>query len=206
MNQRYYEEDEAQAILKRAAEISHQRVGALDYDRLKATAEELGISEDALMQAEEEVRHQRAVEAERREFLQERKSGYIGHLAAYIIVNSFLVAMSVRGGNAWFWGPLLGWGIGLAFHTLGTYFPSKKELDKEFAEWRTKRQLAADPQPVLDNAYALVEQRLASAELAKERIGQLEMIKYVRDRTGLDLHTAKKVVDSHFARRPGAWR
>ncbi len=44
------------------------------------------------------------------------KMGFAIHLLVYTLVNTGLVGLSlVRGGN-WHWGPLLGWGLGLAIH------------------------------------------------------------------------------------------
>jgi hypothetical protein len=47
------------------------------------------------------------------------KIGFYSHLTAYIIVNGFLIAIYILtsfGYYPWFVWPMLGWGIGLAFH------------------------------------------------------------------------------------------
>ncbi len=62
----------------------------------------------------------RAYEAalERAEMLQ----GYYTHLLVYAVVNAglFLINWFTRGdsGTWWFYWPLIGWGIGLAIHTM----------------------------------------------------------------------------------------
>jgi hypothetical protein len=48
------------------------------------------------------------------------KTGFAIHLLVYILVNGGLVALSLARGGQWHWGPLLGWGLGLAIHGLVT--------------------------------------------------------------------------------------
>ena len=48
------------------------------------------------------------------------KTGFAIHLLVYTLVNAGLVALSLARGNQWHWGPLLGWGLGLAIHGLVT--------------------------------------------------------------------------------------
>ena len=42
------------------------------------------------------------------------------HLLVYILVNAGLLVLSLSQGRSWHWGPLLGWGLGLAIHGLVT--------------------------------------------------------------------------------------
>lgn len=48
------------------------------------------------------------------------KTGFAIHLLVYTLVNAGQVALSLGRGNQWHWGPLLGWGLGLAIHGLVT--------------------------------------------------------------------------------------
>ena len=48
------------------------------------------------------------------------KTGLAIHLLVYTVVNAALVGLSLARGNHWHWGPLLGWGLGLAIHGLVT--------------------------------------------------------------------------------------
>ena len=48
------------------------------------------------------------------------KMGFAIHLLVYTLVNAGLVALSLANGGRWHWGPLLGWGLGLAIHGLVT--------------------------------------------------------------------------------------
>ena len=49
--------------------------------------------------------------------------GFWGHLASYIAVNGFLLAINVLNweGELWVVYPMLGWGIGLAIHAFTTF-------------------------------------------------------------------------------------
>lgn len=48
------------------------------------------------------------------------KLGFAIHLLVYTLVNAGLAALSLSQGKQWHWGPLLGWGLGLAIHGLVT--------------------------------------------------------------------------------------
>jgi len=48
------------------------------------------------------------------------KMGFAIHLLVYVLVNGGLLVLSLSQGRGWFWGPLLGWGLGLAIHGLVT--------------------------------------------------------------------------------------
>ncbi|MES2718856.1 MAG: 2TM domain-containing protein [Pseudomonadota bacterium] len=52
-----------------------------------------------------------------------QKTGFAIHLLVYLLVNGGLAVLSLSRGGAWgtwHWGPLLGWGLGLAIHGLVT--------------------------------------------------------------------------------------
>ncbi|MES2935137.1 MAG: 2TM domain-containing protein [Pseudomonadota bacterium] len=53
----------------------------------------------------------------------ERKLGFYSHLTVYLLVNSGLMILNLLNSPQHFWavGPLLGWGIGLAFHGIGVF-------------------------------------------------------------------------------------
>ena len=48
------------------------------------------------------------------------KLGFALHLLVYSLVHAGLLVASLAGGRGWIWGPLLGWGLGLAIHGLVT--------------------------------------------------------------------------------------
>ena len=79
--------------------------------------------------------------------VEEAKKGFISHLAAYLIVNAFLIFINLWTSREvlWFPFPLAGWGIGLAMHYVFSR-PShiikevmKKEALAEYYRAKTKR-------------------------------------------------------------------
>ena len=55
----------------------------------------------------------------------EARRAFFTHLAVYVVVNTMLVlvwAFAAGRGHPWFIYPLGGWGIGVLFHGLGTFF------------------------------------------------------------------------------------
>lgn len=67
---------------------------------------------------------------------EEERRGFLIHLIVYILVNAMLITVNlVYAQDAlWFFFPLLGWGIGLASHYLGSIAWINKELKKKEAE------------------------------------------------------------------------
>jgi 2TM domain len=65
------------------------------------------------------------------------KREFRGHVFAYVAVNTLLVVIWAVTGAGFFWPifPMLGWGIGLAFHGWETYSPrdqiSEDEIQNE---------------------------------------------------------------------------
>ena len=63
----------------------------------------------------------------------EDKRGLQAHVLAYVLVNAFLIGIWFlnRADDAFFWPlfPLLGWGIGLAFHVWSYVSPEPSEAD-----------------------------------------------------------------------------
>jgi len=53
----------------------------------------------------------------------EEIKGFYGNLAAYILVNIFLIILNLATSPKylWFFWPLLGWGIGVVFHGLSVF-------------------------------------------------------------------------------------
>ena len=71
----------------------------------------------------------------------EKRRDFHAHLLAYVLVNAMLVAIWAVTGADFFWAvfPLMGWGIGLAFHAWDTYRaaePSEEQIQREIARLR----------------------------------------------------------------------
>ena len=53
------------------------------------------------------------------------KLGWLMHASIYLIVNAFLIALSLWQGKAWAAFPLLGWSLGLAIHGTAVWFQAR---------------------------------------------------------------------------------
>ena len=65
-----------------------------------------------------------------------KKREFASHLASYVLVNGFLIALwATVAGGGFFWPmfPLIGWGIGLFFHGWDVYQsePSEAQIQRE---------------------------------------------------------------------------
>jgi len=63
----------------------------------------------------------------------EEKLGFVMHLACYVVVNIFLVALNLATSPGYFWAKwaMLGWGIGLALHGVGVFIVGGNSRLKE---------------------------------------------------------------------------
>jgi hypothetical protein len=110
-------------------------------ERLMMTANELGLSEEQVIAAEKEWEERKLQQRELSEFMEKERTSFFGHLTGYLIVNAFLIGIDVISDGRFEWAmwPLLGWGIGLAFHAVATFFQKSEMFQEEFQEWRKWR-------------------------------------------------------------------
>ncbi len=133
-------EEDVDEVLK----LALRRQGRADEDlrsRLVAAAEELGISPEELVLAEEEYALSKEERKEFHEFKQRQVREFREHFFAYIIINTLLVAINwiTSGTVNWAIWPILGWGIGLAFHAWGSLNSGSESFQEEFSNFRRKR-------------------------------------------------------------------
>lgn len=109
--------------------------------RLHAAGAELGLTDAQIAAAEERYKEEKAEMLERAEFESYAVKEFWEHFWAYIIVNAGLVAFDLFGDGrlSWAMWPLIGWGIGLAFHAYSVYFPSQEGYEEEFMKWRGRQ-------------------------------------------------------------------
>lgn len=72
----------------------------------------------------------------------EEKLGFYVHLTSYVLVNGYFTFLSVRhGGYFWAIWPMIGWGIGLAFHGISVFgfFNNNSWKDKQIQKEIEKR-------------------------------------------------------------------
>lgn len=83
-------------------------------------------------------------QAQAKERIEELR-GFYSHLASYVAVNLFLIALNVTTGSDtwWFIYPLGGWGIGLFCHAIGVFFSGAKWEEQKMQEltgWTTTQE------------------------------------------------------------------
>ncbi len=121
--------------------------GATLRDRLEMSADELGISRQALAEAEQQWAAKKRGEldlatedADRRLFRKMRFGDFVSHVGSYLAVNGFLVWLDMRGDGHldWAYWVILPWGIGMVCH-LFALFGHGQDAEREFQRWRRKR-------------------------------------------------------------------
>jgi len=130
LNRRYTPE-EVSAIVRRALEKRAGDDGAVSYDELAETAREMNISPERLQAAIEEHEDSYELEKAREKVLRRRRSEFNAHLRSYLIVNGALIVINLL--TTWYpWAiwPIVGWGIGLAFHASSALFPNERDVDR----------------------------------------------------------------------------
>ena len=93
-----------------------------------------GVARARAGQVEEAARHlstERDMEWAREKWRGRQRVEWRQHVVSFVIVNIFLTVIDFMfSGGSWFYWPLLGWGMGLAFHTHAVFFPDPEEMDK----------------------------------------------------------------------------
>lgn len=127
---RKYTSDEVDRIIRRALRLKKDEV--IDHDDLIDTAKELGVDSRTLETAIEQEQQTYDDLKARKLRMVSRKAKFHRHLWSYIIVIGALILINIfTPGPWWFQWPVLGWGIGLAFHFRAAYFPAGAELESE---------------------------------------------------------------------------
>lgn len=112
------------------------------HERLMVTAQELGISEGEVERAEKEYARSKKERIEFLEFKQRQVREFREHFFVYIVVNTLLVVINFLTAQTVNWAiwPILGWGIGLAFHAWGSLNTGSESFQEEFAAFRRRRE------------------------------------------------------------------
>ncbi|MBM3289858.1 MAG: 2TM domain-containing protein [Candidatus Hydrogenedentes bacterium] len=123
--------DEVEAILRRGLNRKRDS-GEITRGELIDTARELGLDVREVERAIHEQRRYGAIESAREEYKSRKKEGFYHHLRAYLIVNGalFFINLVTGADDLWFFYPLIGWGIGLAFHASNAFNPRARDIDR----------------------------------------------------------------------------
>lgn len=198
--QRFYSEDEAEEILRVAASKAAP-VGRMDRDRLMQAAAELGITPEAVLEAEMQVAQQREEEAERAEFDAHQRKEFLTHLTSYLTVNPVLIAINFFTSGKLNWSLITAffWGIALFFGFVSAYVKTSDSYQSDFRSWQKKRRRRAEKQAAMGGQDAVLDRLVLESS---GPVNRLEAIREVRDATGASLAEAKSTVDAYAARHP----
>ncbi|MBD2609539.1 2TM domain-containing protein [Scytonema hofmannii FACHB-248] len=126
-----YRSEDVQQILQLAMT---QKAEGRDFSRqeLLEMAADLGISQEAIAEAEKQLIHQSEKQRAKQvlsNMSNSRRRKFKTHLFLYLIINTFLVVIDVMtdGKLNWAYWPILGWGLGLAFDAFDTFQGSNDE-------------------------------------------------------------------------------
>lgn len=136
---RRFTSDEVTDIVRRALEGrgSHDDVS---YEDLEEIARQSGIAPGRLEAAIEEHEALSRLEEAKSLYKKRKRDEFFQHLRAYCIVNGVLFLMNlITSSYLWVVWPVLGWGIGLAFHASDALRPNDEEVEKGARKLLKKR-------------------------------------------------------------------
>ena len=126
---RIYSSEEIERIIRRAQQ--KKTSDHVNHEELLRMAEELGLDPRTVEAAASEEGDLERIGRERATKLKKRQDSFKTHLWTYLImVTFFLVLNLITRGPFWFQWPMIGWGLGVAFHFRSAFFPTDEEVDQ----------------------------------------------------------------------------
>ena len=137
-----YNEESIQQILKIAMSRQGQS-GDLTRTQLQEIADELGISEDNLVAAEQDWDLQQQEREDRQAFDSYRHAQLRQGVVRCLTVSFFLVLSNVIINHTISWAvyPVLGWSALLSLHAWRTYQHEGEDYDRAFRRWKLGQQI-----------------------------------------------------------------
>jgi hypothetical protein len=132
-SKRTYSQEEVTEILKRAMKQQNLQKQGLSHEELVEMANEVGIDRSALESATAELvqsqAHEMARLDEARALAEERTrlfTRFVSSLFFYLVICGALYFIDMKfTGGTWYYWPVLGWGIALAFRLHAVFFPQQ---------------------------------------------------------------------------------
>jgi hypothetical protein len=145
MPESLYSDDDAEEILKLASRRSMD--GTVTRQKLLETAAELGISPEAVEEAEQALQQNREETAFRSEFDRRRRTGFLNELVGAVLTCTFLAFVNyfTEGRLDWVFWVILGLGFKVAKTGWEVFGESGDDYDKAFRKWKIKKGFLPKP-------------------------------------------------------------
>jgi hypothetical protein len=212
--ERFYSEEEANQILRKATEHSLAPGGSLTRDELLRSAAEAGIPPEAIERAERELAAKRTDEQDRLAYQQNLSRKFNQSVGSWAGTSVLLFGINLLTGfdHLWCLWPIGIWGFVVLGEMLEYYFTKPWNDVEKLKRWQARRaarsQIAdsGSPEDFLDDWFSRAD------ETESERKGlvigvsmrsastdrKIEAIKALREAYGMDLKKAKDVVDRYL--------
>ena len=138
---RRYSDEEVTAIFRRALAGGEHR-DTINHSELVDIARSSGVSPEQLQAAIDEEAREGDLDAAKEKWKQRQRREFYSHLTSYCIINGFLFMVNLITGPRYLWvvWPMMGWGIGLAFHYVNTFFVAEEKIERGARRLLRKRQ------------------------------------------------------------------
>ena len=143
MPQEFYQEEEAEAILRLAARRG--ATGGMSREALMRVAGEVGISPEEVEQAERQLSGQRDQTNLAAEFKRSQQVDFLERMASYAATSAFMIGIWYFTGRGFFWPAfvILAMGIGVATDVPKYLFVGGSSYQQAFSRWLAKRERKA---------------------------------------------------------------
>lgn len=139
--ERFESSDPVEEILRIAIRNSGGGTDATLRERLLASASELGISEEAVLQAQKVWEEQRKEQDLFEEYRAQVKQEFWTHAGVYVVVNVLLIIINALTSHyPWAIWPILAWGIGFGCHAVVTFQQLRNRKSPEFEAWQLRKE------------------------------------------------------------------
>ena len=128
---RRYTDEEVSAIIRRALSRGGPK-DTISHEELEDIARTSGITSGELQVALDAQESEEDHQAARAEWIARHRKEFYNHLTSYCIINGFLLAVNLVTGPRYMWviWPMMGWGIGIAFHFRDTFYPTDEKIER----------------------------------------------------------------------------
>lgn len=204
-----FSNDEAEAILREAARIDRAFDSTqLTRQSLIDTAAELGISPEAVQEAEKRVSERQVTDLARQEFslhcAQKMREKIVSWASVSVMLIGINFFTSGFEGHVWFIYPVGIWGVVVLSEYISYRMNPPERDQSKFEDWLRERSFKtamvknySTERSAVNNAAQLLDQYFNIHPL-DDKIGA---IKAVRESCGLSLKDAKSLVDAYFRAR-----